>query len=194
MAAGNVVRVRRIADGLDGLCPVDANLRRVSVPVLTFPASRSSALARWEAFQPLVPAYGAKRNLVAPGHPHVSRLSPAIRSRLVTEDEITASLLAKHPSSVAQKFLQEIFWRRYWKGWLETRPAVWRDYADRLAALEGTLHEVVRQRADEVMAGRSGVAIMWPRPHEREASPRCTTAGKRRPTAITLRRDGRLFC
>ncbi len=139
---------------------MDANLRRVSVPVLTFPASRSGALARWEAFQPLVPAYGAKRNLVAPGHPHVSRLSPAIRSRLVTEDEITASLLAKHPASVAQKFLQEIFWRRYWKGWLETRPAVWRDYADRLEALKGTLHEVVRQRADEVMAGRSGVAIM----------------------------------
>ena len=27
-----------------------------------------------------------------------------------------------------EKFIQEIYWRTYWKGWLELRPAVWEDF------------------------------------------------------------------
>ena len=29
---------------------------------------------------------------------------------------------------IAEKFIQEVFWRIYWRGWLEHRPAVWVDF------------------------------------------------------------------
>ena len=34
-------------------------------------------------------------------------------------------MLAQHRPEVADKFVQEVLWRTYWKGWLEMRPAVW---------------------------------------------------------------------
>ena len=38
--------------------------------------------------------------------------------------------------SKVDKFIQEIFWRIYWKGWLELRPKVWTDFVDDLKAFE----------------------------------------------------------
>ncbi len=122
-----------------------------------FPASRADALASWQRFLPQTPRYGSARNLVTPGHANVSRLSPAIGSRLLLEDEIIADTLASHSLASVEKWVQEICWRRYWKGWLECRPGVWRDYQDRLQ-LEHPA-SVVR-RVEEVAAGRSGVAVM----------------------------------
>ena len=34
----------------------------------------------------------------------------------------------KFPFKKIEKFVQEVFWRTYWKGWLEMRPQVWDDY------------------------------------------------------------------
>ena len=48
-----------------------------------------------------------------------------MRHRLVTEREIVAAVLARHSPGAAEKYVQEILWRTYWKGWLEMRPAVW---------------------------------------------------------------------
>ena len=36
--------------------------------------------------------------------------------------------LAKFSFSKNEKFIQEVLWRTYWKGWLELRPNVWTDY------------------------------------------------------------------
>ena len=33
-----------------------------------------------------------------------------------------------HTVTSAEKFIQEVFWRGYFKGWLEHRPEVWRRY------------------------------------------------------------------
>ena len=52
-------------------------------------------------------------------------LSPYVRYRLLTEEEIVAAVLARHSGAAAEKFVQEVLWRTYWKGWLELRPAVW---------------------------------------------------------------------
>ncbi len=78
-------------------------------------------------------------------HDSVSRLSPYIRTRLVTEEECTRAVLEKHGSHAAGKFLQEIAWRTYWKGWLEMRPAVWDHYLETLAGLDRTpsYHEAI---------------------------------------------------
>lgn len=59
------------------------------------------------------------------GHSFVSRLSPFVRHRILSEEELISNVLSSHSRSAAFKFIQEIFWRTYWKGWLEHRPVVW---------------------------------------------------------------------
>jgi deoxyribodipyrimidine photo-lyase len=98
------------------------------MPKPRFPATRDSALRRLDEFVPRAgPAYAAGRNTdEGPDRPGaVSRLSPYVRHRLVTEREIVERVLATHGHAAAGKFVQEVLWRSYWKGWLEMRPAVW---------------------------------------------------------------------
>ncbi|MFM7805683.1 MAG: DNA photolyase, partial [Verrucomicrobiota bacterium] len=90
-----------------------------------FPPTREAALARWREFLPVARRYGALRNQVVPGHPHVTRLSPAVRARLVSTEELVGSLLETHRFDAVEKLVQELVWRDYWKGWLELRPGVW---------------------------------------------------------------------
>ncbi len=130
------------------------------------PLTRSAALEAWEAFLPRVPAYAARRNEVEPGHPHISRLSAALRHRLLTEDEIITHTLATHDFSTAEKWLQEVCWRRYWKGWLEHRPSVWHDWRRRVRLLRTSLPTATLQRVEAVAAGTSGVACMDAIAHE----------------------------
>ena len=125
-----------------------------------YPATRGEALARLEGFQQIAGSYGRDRNGVVPGHPNVSRLSAAIRSRLITEEEVLDRVLALHAFPAVEKFVQEVVWRTYWKGWLELRPQVWTTYRDQLQVLRQQAPEPVRRRAEEVAAGRSGVAVM----------------------------------
>ncbi|TAE78268.1 MAG: hypothetical protein EAZ65_05015 [Verrucomicrobia bacterium] len=99
------------------------------------PATRDEALTQLADFVPRAPLYARDRNHVIPGHPAVSRLSPAIRHRLVTEDEVAAAVLAVHSPDRVEKFVQEVYWRRYWKAWLSLRPEVWHDYLAALRAL-----------------------------------------------------------
>ncbi len=57
-----------------------------------------------------------------------SLLSPYIRYRLLSEEKILNKILNIHSFSKVEKYVQEIFWRTYWKGWLEHRPDVYSDY------------------------------------------------------------------
>ena len=127
---------------------------------LSFPATRAAALAAWERFLPLVPEYAEGRAHVRAGHRAVSRLSPAIRHRLVTEQELVAATLAAYPFQRVEKFVQELLWRRYWKAWLDLRPSVWADYRADVERLRAGLGGYQARRLAEVEAGRSGVAIM----------------------------------
>jgi deoxyribodipyrimidine photo-lyase len=105
---------------------------------MNFPPNRAAALARLDAFVPLAAKYAGRRNfdLGTGRHDGVSRLSPYIRTRLVTEEECTRAVLARHSPRSAEKFLQEIAWRTYWKGWLEMRPEAWSHYLATLAEQE----------------------------------------------------------
>ncbi|NQX03251.1 DNA photolyase [Rathayibacter sp. VKM Ac-2856] len=73
--------------------------------------------------------YARDRNHdLGPSRSNVSGLSPYVRHRLVTEREVVTAVLERHTLSAAEKFVQEVFWRTYWKGWLEQNPEVWRRY------------------------------------------------------------------
>ncbi len=59
---------------------------------------------------------------------NVSCLSPYVTHGVLNEIEIIKKSLAKSSFSKNEKFIQEVLWRTYWKGWLELRPNVWTDY------------------------------------------------------------------
>ncbi|MBV0912338.1 FAD-binding domain-containing protein [Anianabacter salinae] len=100
-------------------------------PLDLFPPTRADGLARLAGFVPKGGrAYAERRNHDLPGHADVSRLSPYIRHRLVTEGDVVRSVLQHQSPQAAEKFLQEVFWRTYWKGWLEQRPSVWTAYRE----------------------------------------------------------------
>ena len=126
-----------------------------------FASTRSDALQRLQEFVPLTGRYSRDRNHLIPGYPNVSRLSPAIRHRLITEEECCSAPLKRYAPSTIEKFTQEVYWRRYWKAWLSLRPQVWRDYLDELHHLRhDPRYEKQRERAVECQSGRGPVALM----------------------------------
>ena len=79
-------------------------------------------------------------------HESVSCLSPWVRCRSLTEDEIVRKVLEQHSPSSAEKFIQEVCWRTYWKGWLAQRPVVWSQYEQELAVAR---EQLVRNKTYE---------------------------------------------
>jgi len=59
---------------------------------------------------------------------NTSCLSPYITHGLINEVEIINKSLKKFSFVKNEKFIQEVLWRVYWKGWLELRPKVWTGY------------------------------------------------------------------
>ena len=59
---------------------------------------------------------------------NTSCLSPYVTHGLINETEIINKSLKKGSFKKNEKFIQEVLWRIYWKGWLELRPNVWTDY------------------------------------------------------------------
>jgi len=59
---------------------------------------------------------------------NTSCLSSYVTHGIINEIEIINKVLTKHSFSKSEKFIQEVLWRIYWKGWLELRPGVWTDY------------------------------------------------------------------
>ena len=93
-------------------------------------------------------------------HKAVSGLSPYIRRRLVLEADAVAAALAAHGPGDAEKFVQEVLWRGYFKGWLERRPQVWHSYRAGLEADLATLDRDRRLTRDvtRAMNGQTGLA------------------------------------
>ena len=59
---------------------------------------------------------------------NISCLSPYITHGVINELEVIDKSLKKFSFAKNEKFIQEVLWRTYWKGWLELRPNVWSDY------------------------------------------------------------------
>lgn len=116
-------------------------------PHTGFPVpTRQSALAAMQGFVPRMgKSYENRRNFdLGPGHHGgVSQLSPYIRRRLILEEEVIAAALHAHGPEGAEKFIEEVIWRGYFKGWMERRPQVWDSYR---AGLERDFHAMDRDR------------------------------------------------
>ncbi len=65
-------------------------------------------------------------------------LSPYIRHRVLTEHEVLTTAMRQHSPQAAAKFIREVFWRTYWKGWLQMGPQVWQAFLEERGADPGT--------------------------------------------------------
>ncbi|MDM7459360.1 MAG: FAD-binding domain-containing protein [Paracoccus sp. (in: a-proteobacteria)] len=127
-------------------------------------ATRRHAEARLADFVPQMGrAYADGRNHDrGPGrHRSVSVLSPFLRRRLLLEQDVVAAARNGH-GAAADKFVQEVVWRSYFKGWLELRPAIWRDYRAELAKDRERLaaDDRLSDLAARVETGTSGMECM----------------------------------
>jgi deoxyribodipyrimidine photo-lyase len=108
---------------------------------VNFITSRKEALDVMEHYiEKNISNYTAQRNFdFGPqNRKNISCLSPYITHRLISEYEVAKKVLSKYPYQKVEKFIQEIFWRVYWKGWLELRPKVWTDFVEDLKNVENT--------------------------------------------------------
>jgi deoxyribodipyrimidine photo-lyase len=125
---------------------------------LDFLTTRAAALARLEEFLPAAGRYAAERNYVRPGHENISRLSPWVQKRLLLESEIVAAARTRWSFPAVEKFVQEVYWRTYWKGWLEQRPAAWSRWVESVPRLRESLGPEQQATLAAALAGKTGIA------------------------------------
>lgn len=127
----------------------------------SFPATRAAGLARLAAFTPRMgQAYAAGRNTdYGPeAETATAALSPYLRRRLVLEQETVDAARSAH-GPFAEKFVQEVFWRGYFKGHLETRPELWTGYRGLAAEGHARLadNSGLRLAYERAVTGRTGI-------------------------------------
>jgi deoxyribodipyrimidine photo-lyase len=125
---------------------------------LAFIPTRAAALARLEEFLRAAGSYAAERNYVRPGHDNVSRISPWVQKRLLLESEIVAAARARWSFPAVEKFVQEVYWRTYWKGWLEQRPTAWSRWVEAVPRLRASLTAEQGSALAAALAGKTGIA------------------------------------
>ncbi len=87
-----------------------------------------------------------------------SALSPYLRRRLLLEEEVVAAAMSAHGSN-ACKFVSEVFWRTYFKGFLETHPGIWNRYVCELSAEQRKLvgSSGLRRTYEKAVGGETGI-------------------------------------
>lgn len=129
----------------------------------TFQPTRTAALERLSFFLPQAGRdYAATRNFdhgPARHRESVSCLSPYLRCRMITEKEVLQAVSTRHSFSAAEKFIQEVYWRTYWKGWLELRPGVWQQYLADLTRQWDSVQTQggLRRRWETACLGETGI-------------------------------------
>jgi len=131
-----------------------------------FEPTRAAGLKRLAEFLPRAGrAYANNRNY-DDGTPaeamrrNVSQLSPWLHAGLVKESEVLDAVLRQHSAETADKFIAEVFWRVYFKGYLEQRPGIWAAYCagrdSALAALQANAG--LRTGYEAATSGTTGIA------------------------------------
>ena len=107
---------------------------------MNFEASRAKALDKLNYFvDNNLSEYSKLRNFdYGPDNrSNISCLSPYITHGIINEKEVIKKSLDKFSFAKNEKFIQEVLWRTYWKGWLELRPSVWTDFLIELKKIKG---------------------------------------------------------
>ena len=107
---------------------------------MNFEASRAKALDKLNNFvENNLSEYSKLRNFdYGPDNrSNISCLSPYITHGIINEKEVIKKSLDKFSFAKNEKFIQEVLWRIYWKGWLELRPSVWTDFLIELKKIKG---------------------------------------------------------
>ena len=111
---------------------------------MLFEASRAKAIEKLNHFvENNLSEYSKLRNFDfgSENRSNVSCLSPYITHGIISEKEIINKSLNKFSFAKSEKFIQEVLWRTYWKGWLELRPNVWDDYLIELKKIKEELKD-----------------------------------------------------
>ena len=107
--------------------------------MIQFHPSRSQALEQMQSFvENHLGLYARDRNFdFGPEkRSNTSCLSPYVTHGILSENEIIKLSLKQYSFTKIEKFVQEVLWRTYWKGWLERRPSVWIDFINDLKYLK----------------------------------------------------------
>ncbi|QDH35867.1 FAD-binding domain-containing protein [Porphyrobacter sp. YT40] len=140
---------------------------------MDFTPTRARGQARLTEFLPAAGRrYAETRNAddgprEGAGRGNVSQLSPWLHAGLLGAPEVLEAVLGQHSPRAAEKFIAEVFWRIYFKGYLEQRPAIWADYVTArdgaLAALDANAG--LRTAYTQATEGRTGIEAfdVWAR-------------------------------
>ena len=99
--------------------------------------------------------YSKLRNFNIDDKTTTSNLSPYITHGILSENEVIRESLKKHSYLTSEKFIQEILWRIYWRGWLELRPQVWKNYLKNLKKLKDEFKD--NRKYIQVTEGNSNI-------------------------------------
>ena len=125
---------------------------------MNFEASRAKALDKLNYFvENNLSEYSKLRNFdYGPDNrSNISCLSPYITHGIINEKEVIKKSLNKFSFAKNEKFIQEVLWRTYWKGWLELRPSVWTDFLIELKKIKGDFQN--NQNYKNAIEGKTNV-------------------------------------
>ena len=86
---------------------------------------------KWQDFlENKITNYGAKRNYdYGPLQERsVSEISPYVSHRILLEYKLIKDIISKYKGNNVNKFVEEVYWRVYWKGTLENKPCIWDNF------------------------------------------------------------------
>jgi len=121
-------------------------------------ASRADGLVRLAGFAPRMGRfYADHRNTEAAAGAHTSGLSPYLRRRMILEAEAVAA--ARVHGADAEAFVREVYWRTYFRGYLELRPWIWTEYRQLVGEAQARLERdaALAQRYRLAVEGRTGI-------------------------------------
>ena len=86
---------------------------------------------------------------------NVSCLSPYVSHGVINEVEIINKSLKKFSFIKTEKFIQEVLWRVYWKGWMELRSNVWTDFLQDLKVIKSNFKN--NQNYSDAIDGKTNI-------------------------------------
>ena len=125
---------------------------------MIFEASRAKAIDKLNIFiENNLSEYSKLRNFdFGPDNrSNISCLSPYITHGVINELEVIDKSLKKFSFAKNEKFIQEVLWRTYWKGWLELRPNVWSDYLIELDKIKSEFKD--NQNYRDAIGGKTNI-------------------------------------